>query len=102
LQNDLQSIALIVLFSLAPAYALNDMMLAQLFVNFVGIYLVIGLAFAIFFVIWGAAKIDPAATESTVGFRLIIIPGAALLWPVLAKRWWQGANPPPQHRSDKL
>jgi hypothetical protein len=50
-------------------------------------YLVFGLVFAAAFTLTGAGKLDPAARHSTWGFRLIIIPGAAALWPLLAWRW---------------
>lgn len=49
-------------------------------------YLAAGLLFAVPFVARWAGRLDPAAREGTVGFRLLILPGAALLWPVLALR----------------
>ncbi|MGH7491348.1 MAG: hypothetical protein ACREOO_03025 [bacterium] len=67
--------------------------------NIAAVYLLLGLTFAVFFVIWGAGKIDPAAAEGTMGFRAIIMPGVVLLWPLLAKRWWQGARNPPLERN---
>jgi hypothetical protein len=57
------------------------------------IYLGLGLLFAILFVWRGAAALDPAARDGTLGFRLVILPGAALLWPWLLWRWWRR---PPQ------
>ena len=55
-------------------------------------YLFIGIAFAVPFIIWGVGRIDPAAREATVGFRLIILPGAIALWPLLMFRWIQAAR----------
>ena len=63
-------------------------------VNILGIYLAVGLLFAIAFAWKGAAAIDPAARDGTLGFRLLIIPGAAALWPILARRWLAGEGPP--------
>lgn len=78
---------------------MNSVALAQVLVNIAGIYLAMGLAFAVAFVIWGAGRVDPAAREATLGFRLIIIPGVILLWPVLAQRWQRGAKEPPVERN---
>jgi hypothetical protein len=72
----------------------NSIVLAQTLVTIVGFYLAFGFVFAIFFVIWGVGKIDPSAAGSTPGFRAIIVPGVALLWPLLAKRWWQSVHTP--------
>lgn len=69
---------------------------AQILVSVVGLYLGVGLLFAIFFVWKGAARIDPVARKGSWGFRLIILPGATALWPLLARRWWGGASEPPE------
>lgn len=52
-----------------------------------GAYLVAGLLFALAFVFRGAGVIDPAARGAPLGFRAVILPGAALLWPLLALKW---------------
>lgn len=62
-------------------------------------YLVLGLAFAAAFVAWGVKRIDPAATHGTWGFRLLILPGAAFLWPLLFHRWRSGIRHPPEERT---
>jgi hypothetical protein len=53
----------------------------------VAIYIWTGILFAIAFVAIGAARLDPAAKGSSWGFRLVILPGAAALWPWLLARW---------------
>ena len=63
-------------------------MLAQWIVAAAALYSLAGLAFAIPFALRGAGAIDPAARHAGWGFRLLVIPGSAALWPVLAKRWW--------------
>ena len=51
------------------------------------IYASAGLVFAIAFVTSGVARIDPAAKGASWGFRVIILPGAAALWPWLLAKW---------------
>lgn len=51
------------------------------------LYLGLGLLFALAFVGRGASRIDPAARQSGIGFRLLILPGAVAFWPLLAYRW---------------
>ena len=51
------------------------------------IYLSCGLLFAIPFVIKGVSKIDEGAQGGSVGFRIIIIPGTMIFWPVLLRKW---------------
>ena len=63
------------------------------------IYLGLGFIFALFFVTKGVGKIDPTAAAGTIGFRLLIIPGTMALWPLLAKRWWQGITEPPEEKN---
>ncbi len=51
------------------------------------IYLALGALFAIPFALRGAARIDPVARAASLPFKLMILPGAALLWPALALMW---------------
>lgn len=50
-------------------------------------YAAVGLAFAPAFVTAGAARLDPAARGASWAFRLLILPGSAALWPLLAVKW---------------
>ena len=63
-----------------------------------GIYLTIGFLFGIVFAFVGAKNIDPSADSGTRGFKLLIIPGSAVFWPCLLKRWI-GGTPPPEECS---
>jgi len=74
-------------------------MSATVFLSLGGIYLVCGLAFALPFALIGAGKIDPHAAHGTWGFRLLIMPGTILLWPLLARRWLKGVHEPPAERT---
>ncbi|MDX2045784.1 MAG: hypothetical protein SFU87_03310, partial [Chitinophagaceae bacterium] len=58
----------------------------------VTIYLLCGLLFAIAFVIKGVDVIDEGAHGSGIGFRIIIIPGVIMFWPVLLKKWMSKKN----------
>jgi membrane protein implicated in regulation of membrane protease activity len=64
-----------------------------------GAYLAVGLLFAIPFVLVGAGRIDPHAAHGSWGFRVLILPGAALLWPLLARRWLNGVHEPPEENN---
>ena len=73
--------------------------LVEIFVLlFVG-YLAVGFLFAIAFVISGVRRVDSTAADGTWGFRLIILPGAMALWPLLAIRWWRASGSPPQEKN---
>jgi hypothetical protein len=63
--------------------------LALIIVTSAGAYVAAGLVFAAAFVTWGVRRIDAAARAGTLGFRLIILPGVVVLWPVLLIRWRQ-------------
>jgi hypothetical protein len=62
-------------------------MLAGIILTVICMYLLSGLVFALAFVTKGAGKIDEAAHESGTGFKIIIIPGTIVFWPVLMKKW---------------
>ena len=70
-------------------------MIAAAFLIALGAYLACGLVFAIPFALVGVKKIDPHAEHGSWGFRLLIIPGAMALWPLLLRRWISGAKEPP-------
>jgi hypothetical protein len=74
-------------------------MIAETLLIASGIYVMIGLVFAIPFVLVGAGSIDPHAAHGSWGFRILIIPGTALLWPLLARRRLTGVHEPPEEKS---
>ena len=47
-----------------------------------GVYLAIGMLWGTYFVLRRVDRIDRSATTATRGFRLMILPGACLLWPL--------------------
>lgn len=60
---------------------------AEGLVTAVTAYAGFGLLFAIAFLAAGIHRVDPVAKESGLGFRLLILPGVAALWPLLLGRW---------------
>jgi hypothetical protein len=56
------------------------------------LYLLLGVAFAVWFALAGARRVDPVAADGTWGFRVLLIPGAALLWPLLLPRALRGGG----------
>jgi hypothetical protein len=62
-------------------------MVVQWVVLLINAYAAAGLLFGILFVLRGVQTIDPAAKDSGIAFRLVILPGCAALWPVLLVRW---------------
>lgn len=51
------------------------------------LYLAVGLVLAVPFVARGLERLDPAARGGTLGFRLVVLPGCAALWPWVLARW---------------
>ena len=68
---------------------------ALLLARSIEVYLALGVLFAVAFAWRGAGRLDPAAAHASWGFRLIVVPAAALLWPLLAWRWLAGRSAPP-------
>jgi hypothetical protein len=50
-------------------------------------YVVVGAITALGFVTLGISRVLPAGTPVTVGARLLLWPGSALLWPYVLLRW---------------
>jgi len=72
---------------------------ASLLVVALYLYGIAGLVFAIAFVITGVKRIDSHAIGSGVGFRALIFPGSAALWPLLLRRWISRTSEPPEERN---
>lgn len=66
--------------------------LAQALATAVECYLVVGVVFALAFAWRGAGAVDPAAKSATLGFRLLILPGSAVLWPWMLAKWRRAAR----------
>lgn len=60
---------------------------AELTVMIAGAYLGVGVLFALLFEAFGLGATDPAARGAGWGFRVLIFPALAALWPIMAARW---------------
>ena len=59
--------------------------------DMLAVYAVAGLVTAVAFVAFGVTRVQPAAVS--LGARLLIIPGAAALWPYVLTRWIKASRP---------
>ena len=50
-------------------------------------YLAAGVLFTVPFLLKGVTKIDEGAHGASWGFRVIIVPGTIVFWPVLLDKW---------------
>ena len=71
------------------------MTLAQALVRGLELYLALGVLFAIPFAWRWVARLDPSAATGTRGFRLLLLPGSAALWPWLLVRLLRSAEEAP-------
>ncbi|MGH2552727.1 MAG: hypothetical protein ACRDEB_03360 [Chitinophagaceae bacterium] len=68
------------------------MIIANYILIIAAIYLALGFLFAIPFVIKGVHQVDEGAHGGSIGFRIIIIPGTMVFWPLLLKKWLKAAK----------
>jgi hypothetical protein len=73
--------------------------LATTLVYFMAAYAGLGLVFGLPFVCLGVQRLDTQAKHSGAGFRLLILPGVAALWPLFFLRWIRGSAEPPVERN---
>ncbi len=62
-------------------------MIVEILLLTIAFYLFAGFVFAIAFITKGVDVVDEGAHGSSFGFRLIIVPGVIVFWPVLLKKW---------------
>ncbi len=62
----------------------------ELIVTLLGAYFAIGVVFALAFVTVGLARVDPNAVGAKTIVRLLLIPGAMALWPLMLVHWARG------------
>lgn len=63
------------------------MAIAQWVLMLVMAYGAMGLVFGLVFISFGVTAVDPAARASRWTFRLLMLPGVVMLWPLMAARW---------------
>lgn len=50
-------------------------------------YLGLGIIIACLYLIKAIHKVDQTAISTSLGFKLIIFPGLAMLWPIMLMKW---------------
>ena len=73
-------------------------MIIEIMLIVVAIYLVLGILFVVPFLLKGLTKVDEGACGGTIGFKIIIIPGVIVFWPVLLSKWMKANR---DHRDTK-
>ena len=68
-------------------------MLIELLVAVFYGYAGLGALFGLYFVIWGAARVDADAHHLPFLLRLLLWPGSVALWPVLLAKVVRGQRP---------
>ena len=58
------------------------------------VYASLGIVTAVVFVIFGVSQVLPHAATVTLGARILILPGAAALWPYVLVRWLKSRGAP--------
>jgi hypothetical protein len=63
----------------------RNIAMTQIFVSGLVIYVAVGLIIGLAFMVFGVTRVQPAAL--TVGARILLLPGATALWPLVLRRW---------------
>jgi hypothetical protein len=64
--------------------------LVALLLNALALYAAVGVAAALAFAAFGVTRVQPA--NVSLGARILILPGAAALWPYVVIRWLKAAR----------
>jgi hypothetical protein len=65
------------------------MVIAETILSVCLLYLTCGVLLGVPFVLRGVERIDYATRGTSLGFRLLLLPGSIALWPLLAASWWR-------------
>ena len=63
------------------------MNVAEFLLSLLTAYAAMGLLFAVPFAVRGVNRIDVAAQHAGASFRILIVPGTIVFWPLLLSRW---------------
>ncbi len=63
------------------------MTIVEIILIVVAVYLGLGVLFVIPFLVKGLTKVDEGAKGGTIGFKIIIIPGVIVFWPMMLHKW---------------
>ncbi len=59
----------------------------SILLSIIGIYLLLGVLFSIFFLWKGISKVDPGTDESGFFFKLLLFPGMCFFWFLFFTKW---------------
>lgn len=68
--------------------------IASVVVDAVLLYAAIGVLVALAFAAGGILRLLPPGRPATIGARLILLPGAVALWPLVLRRWRDAGRGP--------
>jgi len=68
-------------------------MLVPVLIGLIALYALAGVVVALAFVTVGLAAVLPAGTPVTIGARILFLPGATALWPIVLSRWLCSRGP---------
>lgn len=63
----------------------ENLVLASIYAS--TIYLCLGLTFSVVFLCWGIQRVDKGAEGTSIGFKLLLIPGLCVFWIIFLNRW---------------
>ncbi|MBT9310972.1 hypothetical protein [Leptothoe kymatousa] len=66
----------------------------EFLIKAIRVYFIAGLIFAVLFSLLGVQRTDPGAKSFAPFFRLLIIPGVSIFWPLFALRLVRGKQHP--------
>ncbi len=61
----------------------------NIFLSVLAFYFLIGFLFGLYFLFFGATKIDPLLADSKKGVRVLLTPGVIATWPLFIKKIFQ-------------
>lgn len=64
-------------------------MFSEFILGLLWAYTALGCLLGLAFILIGLGQVDPAVRGPMPLFRLLMFPGAALLWPLVLRRWWR-------------
>jgi len=58
----------------------------KIFLSILGVYVLLGLLFGLYFIFKGATKIDPLMKDTKKRVRFLLLPGVIATWPLLLRK----------------
>jgi hypothetical protein len=71
---------------------LDRAIIAMILLYALALYALVGIVTAVAFVTIGITQVLPHSASVSAGARLLILPGAAVLWPYVLTRWLRSRN----------